>query len=485
MPIPAEAFFIDRASTVPLQVQLRRQIIAGVLEGRFRPGERMPSARHMAGVLAVARVTVTQAYAELVAADYLTSRDRAGHFVSDRIEPLPPAPAPAAGGGFDWDAVLDTRLSRAERKDRVPDWRRYRYPFVYGQADPALVDHAAWRDCARRALGRREFVALTGDLYDSDDPELVDYILRHILPRRGIRAEADQVLLTLGAQNGLWLAAEVMLGGRTSLAAFEDPGYPGLRTILAQTGARLSAVAVDEAGLDPEAIPQGTSAVFTTASHHSPTGVAMSPARRARLLERAGAEGFAVIEDDYEFEMSFAGAPSPALKAMDAGGAVIHVGSFSKSVFPGLRLGYLVADRRVIHEARALRALTLRHPPGMLQRTLAHFLALGHYDTQMNRMRRVYAERRAEMARALVANGLVAGTPSARGGSSFWLATPGGIAADRLAAELRGRDVLIEPGAPFFTDPSRGAGFYRLAYSSIPAERIAEGIARIAAAARR
>lgn len=476
MPIPAEAFVLDRETTVPLQTQLRRQIIAAILAGRFKAGDKLPSGRHLAQRLGVARVTVAHAYAELVATDYLISRDRSGHYIADQITPLPPPTHPSTTKPFDWSTVLDDRLLNARRTDHVTDWRHYQYPFVYGQADPDLVDHIAWRECATQALGRREFVPMTGDLYDHDDPELVDYIIRHILPRRGVTATAEQVLLTSGAQNGLWLAATLMLAkGQT--AVFEDPGYPGLRTILTQTQARMVQLSIDADGMNPDAIPADTRAVFTTASHHCPTGITLSPARRADLLERALANGFAIIEDDYEFESSFVGAASPALKAMDHAGAVIYVGSFSKTVFPGLRLGYLVADPTVIERARTLRTLTMRHPPGMLQRTLAHFLAQGHYDTQMNRMRRIYATRRAVMAQALVANGLL-DHPTARGGSSFWLPTHG-LASDRLAAELRGNGVLIESGRPFFVDPQQGAHHYRLAYSSISADRIPEGIARI------
>ncbi|RWR28927.1 PLP-dependent aminotransferase family protein [Sinirhodobacter populi] len=482
MPIPAEAFFLDRNTGIPLQAQLRRQIIAGVLEGRFRAGEKLPSSRHLATHLGVARVTVAQAFAELVATDYLTSRDRSGHFISDRIEPLPPTPDPsAAGPRFDWSTRIDGRFRATERTDRIAGWRGYRYPFVYGQADAALVDHTAWRDCAVRALGRREFIPLTSDLYGEDDPELIDYIARQILPRRGIRAGADRILLTLGAQNGLWLAAQVLLSpGRA--AAIEDPCYPGLRQILAPTGARVTAVPVDADGLDPDRLPPGLAAVFTTASHQSPTGTAMPEPRRRALLDRALRDGFAVIEDDYEFEMSFAGSPSPALKARDDAGAVIHVGSFSKTVFPGLRLGYIVADPQVIREARALRALVLRHPPGVLQRTLAYYLSLGHYDAQMARMRVAYARRRAAMTEAMTAHGLIPAAETDRGGSSFWMRLPEGVVSARLAADLRTQDVLIEPGEPFFAHPPDGAGFCRLAYSSIPVERIPEGIARIARA---
>ncbi|MFC3528412.1 PLP-dependent aminotransferase family protein [Paracoccus mangrovi] len=482
MPIPPDAFFLDRSDGLPLQVQLRRQIIAAVSAGRFRAGEKLPSTRALAGHLGVARVTVAQAFAELVSTDYLASRDRSGHFISDRIERRietePSAPAPER---FDWDSQLDHRFSRAQRSERNRNWRSYGYPFVYGQADPALVDHAAWRDCAMRTLGRREFAAVTGDLYDADDPELVDHIARLILPRRGIEAGADEILLTMGAQNALWLAVQLLLRPGAAFA-IENPSYTGQREILAASGARILPVPVDAQGLPPENVPAGIAAVFTTASHQCPTNSTMPRARRKALLARAQAQGFAVVEDDYEFEMSFAGAPSPALKAIDRAGAVIYIGSFSKSVFPGARLGYLVADPRFIAEARALRGMMLRHPPGHMQRTLAHFLSLGHYDAQANRMRRAYAWRRAVMLESISAHGLRLASPDATGGSSLWLATPPGVDASHLERVLKTRDVLIEPGARFFADPAEGRGFFRLAYSSISAERIPEGIRRIAQA---
>lgn len=484
MSIPLDAFFVDHAAGLPLQVQLRRQIIAAVAADRFRPGEKLPSTRALARHLGVARVTVAQAFAELVSTDYLSSRDRSGHYISQsierRLDAEPPVPAIAR---FDWGNRIEGRFVRAQRTDRDHDWRRFAYPFVYGQADPTLVDHAAWRDCAIRTLGRREFDTVTGDLYDADDPELVDHIARQILPRRGIAAGRDEILLTMGAQNALWLVAQVLLRPGAP-CAIEEPSYPGLREILSARRARVLPVPVDARGLPPDAIPPGVAAVFTTASHQCPTNSTMPLSRRRELLARAQMQGFAVVEDDYEFEMSFAGAPSPALKAIDRAGAVIYVGSFSKSVFPGVRLGYVVADPRVIAEMRALRGMMLRHPPGHMQRTLAHFLSLGHYDAQANRMRRAYARRREVMLAAIARGGLRLASREAAGGSSFWMATPDGVDSAELAVRLKAREVLIEPGAAFFHQPARGKGFFRLAYSSILAEHIPEGIRRISEALR-
>ncbi|MFH5775436.1 PLP-dependent aminotransferase family protein [Paracoccus sp. NGMCC 1.201697] len=480
MQIPPETFLIDRKSVLPLQVQLRRQIVLAVHERRLQPGERMPSSRALATHLGVGRITVTQAYGDLVATDYLSARGRSGYFVSDRVEDLADDPAPAPPlARFDWAARLDGRNLAARRKDRPTDWRSYPFPFLYGQTDDRLIDLAAWRECAVRALGRRDFGALSHDQYDGDDPELVDFIIRHLLPRRGIKARPEEVLLTMGAQNALWLICAILLG-RGETLAMEEPGYPGLHEILATLRANLVPVPIDQDGLPPEAVPEGVSVVFTSPSHQCPTNRTMPRARREALLGMAAARGFVVIEDDYEFEISFSGATSPALKAMDRSGAVIYIGSFSKSVFPGLRLGYIVADPAFVAEARALRGMMLRHPPGHVQRTMAYFLSLGHYDRQLKRMREAYAERRQVTAAALDRHGLDKGTPGGRGGSSFWLRVPTGLDSDVLARTLKPQGVLIEPGRPFFRGGEAGAAFYRLAYSSIAAQEIDEGIARIA-----
>ena len=457
-------------------------IAHGILSGRFGTGEKLPSSRKLAAHLGISRITVTLAYTELVASDYLTARGRSGYYVSDNA-PVPPIyqPQPMAAESVDWTRAIGQRYSGGRTLSKPKDWAKFRYAFIYGQTDPQLFDHANWRQCALQALGQRDFSALTADYYDRDDPQLIEFIQRNSLPRRGISANADQILITMGAQNALWLTAQVLLTQRRT-AAFEDPCYPALREILTQSRCHMAPVRVDHKGLPPDAIPPQADVIFTTPSHQCPTTTTMPMDRRQALIEQARALDALIVEDDYEFEMSFLEPPSPALKSMDVDGRVIYVGSFSKSLFPGLRLGYLVGSEPFIREARALRASVLRHPPGHIQRTAAYFLSMGHYDAQIRKMSGALHARRTAMQSAIETHGLEIAGIGAFGGSSFWMRAPAHMDARTLATRLQDDSVLIEPGNAFFSGEDTPRNYYRLGYSSIQPDRIAEGIARIAKA---
>ena len=481
MALPVETFFLSPNHQGTLQSQVQQMIAHGILSGRFSTEEKLPSTRKLAQHLGISRITVTLAYTELVASDYLTARGRSGYFVSLNA-PVPPSyqPQPVSNDAVDWSRAIGQRFSGGQVLQKPLDWAQFRYPFIYGQTDPQLFDHANWRQCALQALGQRDFVALTSDYYDQDDPKLIEFIQRNTLPRRGITANSDQILITLGAQNALWLAAQVLLTQRRT-AAFEDPCYPAMREILTQSRCHMAPVRVDRDGLPPDAIPPETDVIFTTPSHQCPTTATMPMARRQRLLDRARDLDALIVEDDYEFEMSFLEPPSPALKSIDTDGRVIHVGSFSKSLFPGLRLGYMVGSEAFIREARALRTSVLRHPPGHIQRTAAYFLSIGHYDAQIRKMAKALHSRRQEMQSAIADHGLEVAGQGAFGGSSYWMRAPEGVHAGVLAARLRDVGVLIEPGGAFFTIPDQTRRYYRLGYSSIAAERISDGIELIAA----
>ena len=480
MAVPVDTFFLLPNSQGTLQAQIQEMVAEAILSGRLRKGERLPSSRKLATHLGVSRITVTLAYTELLSNDYLTSQGRSGYFVSENA-PVPPVytPTPRGEDLVDWNRITGRRFTEGDTPEKPHDWARFRYPFIYGQTDPTLFDHANWRLCALRALGQKDFTALTTDYYDRDDPRLVEFIARNTLPRRGITAHPDEILITLGAQNALWLATQVLLTQRRT-ATIENPCYPALRDILTQSRCHVVPVDVDRDGLPPEAIPDQTDVIFTTPSHQCPTSATMPMARRHALLQKAREIDAVIVEDDYEFEMSFLDTPSPALKSLDSDGRVVHVGSFSKSLFPGLRLGYLVGSAPFIREARALRASVLRHPPGHIQRTTAYFLSLGHYDALIRRIRNVLRNRRAVMQEAIEANGLTIAGKGVHGGSSFWMQAPEGVDTTQLAKALREKDVLIEPGHSFFRSDRPETRYYRLAYSSIPSERIPEGVTQIA-----
>lgn len=479
MAIPIDTFFLDPTTQGTLQARIQQMIAQGILSGRFKRGEKLPSTRKLANHLGVSRITVSLAYTELLASDYVEARDRSGFYVSENSPDSPTfSTQNPPQETVDWSKAIGQKFSGGPSLKKPRNWAQFRYPFIYGQTDPGLFDHANWRLCALRALGAKDFSALTADYFDRDDPMLVEFIARHSLPRRGIIARPDQILVTLGAQNALWLATQVLLTQRRT-ATIENPCYPALREILAQSRCHVHAVDLDEFGMQPELIPPETSVIYATPSHQCPTTLTMPLHRRQALLQRAAELDAIVVEDDYEFEIKETGSTSPALKSLDQEGRVIYVGSFSKSLFPGLRLGYLVGSEAFIKEARALRASVLRHPPGHIQRTAAYFLSLGHYDALIKRMTRHFNDRRAEILAAITEFGLTIHGSPPQGGSSIWMRAPEHIDTNDLASRLIEHSVLIEPGQDFFYGSDAPRNFYRLAFSSIPPHLIRGGIQQI------
>lgn len=484
--IAADSIFLEHGEGMTLQARLISAIVGHILGQRSPAGTRLPSSRDLARSLRVSRMTVTLVYNELVARGYLESRPRSGYVVAAtvparRVQSKSPPPATGSADGLDWSAWLNHQGARLRVITKPQDWRHYPFPFIYGQPDPSLFDHNAWRDCARRALGARDFSDLAADMMTRDDPMLLDYICSNTLARRGIEATPDNVLITVGAQNALYLTLDLISTGQR-LAALEEPGYPDFAETLRVFGAPTQFIPVDEHGLDPARIASEARVVIVTPSHHIPTGATMPMDRRQQLLARASAQDFLVIEDDYDFEMSFLARPMPALKSLDREGRVIYLGSFSKSLFPGLRLGYLVAPEPMIAAARRKRAMMLRHPPAHLQRIAAYFMALGYYDTHIVRLREAMGARRAALIAALSGTPFTIGMASRWGGGSLWVAAPDGVDSGALALRARDHGVLIESGAVFFESPPPACPHFRMGYGSIGVDRIPEGVGRLASA---
>ncbi|QBY02608.1 PLP-dependent aminotransferase family protein [Rhodophyticola sp. CCM32] len=480
--------FLSEDPSVGLQTRLKETITRAIWDGRFSPGDRLPATRALARHLGISRITVSLAYDSLVASGYVVPHARSGFFVADdapnRRDTVGSATA-VPDDQLDWSARLGPPPAALGSQAKTADWRRFQYPFIFGEPDLRHFPVDDWRDCARQALGKRYFERVADDAADRDDPMLLEQIIKRSISGRGVAAHVEEVLVTTGAQNALWLAARVLLApDRAGAIVMEEPGYPELRNLLKALGAPVLPVPVDREGLIVDRIPPGTRVVFVTPSHQAPTGATMSMARREALLARAEAEDFIVVEDDYDYEMSYQSPGLPALKSLDQRGRVIYIGSFSKSVFPGLRLGYMTAPEPFVQHARALRTMMVRHPPGLTQRTAAYFLSAGHYNAHARRMRARMGRRHSVLRTALEAEGLHPAIRAAFGGASLWLKGPEGLDADQLAVDLRDRNMLIEPGSAFYAAQDPPKNYIRIGFSTIPTARIPEGITILAAAIR-
>jgi GntR family transcriptional regulator / MocR family aminotransferase len=482
-----DSFFqLNRTGRINLQTEIRQVLVSAILSGHLPADERIPSSRKMAQNMGVSRNTVVLAYQGLLDDGYLVARERSGYYVNGKILEGRITPAPLKKKSetdnaptIDWSKRFRVRPSEQENISKPKDWREFPYAFISGQVDPKLFPIAEWRDCSRQVLGKRWLDVSTADAHGSDDEMLIEQIRTHILPRRGILADREEILVTMGAQNALYLLASLLVTPKTTVG-FEEPGYPDARNIFRLKTDRIEYLDVDEHGLSISPAFKNCDLIFTTPSYQAPTTVTMPPERRRELLEAADRFDCLIIEDDYEFEAKFTTRPSPALKSQDKNGRVIYVGSLSKTLFPGLRLGFLVGPRKFIHEARLLRRLMIRHPPNNNQRTTALFLSLGHHDALVHRLHRTYHARGAEMTRALSRFLPHTSIISGFGGSSFWLQGPQNLDADELVGRAQKKGILIESGTIWYGRQPAPKNYIRLGISSIEIDNISPGIELLA-----
>lgn len=478
-----QLFRVSSAEGLGLQEQIRQMLVAAILEGRLPPGVPLPSSRRLADELDVARNTVVLAYEQLVDKGYLVSRVRNGHYVNPDIlgfKPEPPAqPAAQAAPSPLWARRFRLRPSAQRNIVKRPDWQRFSYPFLYGQFDASLFPTHEWRECCMKELSAMEIRDWAPDQIMRDDPGLIREIQSKVLPRRGVWATEDEILITVGAQHALFLLADALLGPQTVIG-IEDPGYPDARNIFAIRTPLIRPFGLDASGIVLGDGLQRCDYLYVTPSYQCPTTVTMGLERRRELLRLAERWDFVVIEDDYESESSFAGNPTPALKSLDRNDRVIYVGSLSKAFAPGLRLGYIVAPRELVREVRALRRLMLRHPSAFIQRSFARFLALGHFDALQRRLALSHRERAQLLEAALARHLRGAGHVPIQGGASCWVKGPDWLDARALAHAAADRSILIEPGDVFFISEAPPLNYFRLGFSSMPKARIEAGIAQLA-----
>ncbi|WP_437939587.1 PLP-dependent aminotransferase family protein [Sorangium sp. So ce341] len=452
-----------------LQAQLYDRLRQAILSGALASGARVPSARAMALEAGVSRGTVDAAYARLSVEGFLVARGAAGTFVTTPL-PIAAAFAPAAP---------------PEPPRKEPRARAELRPFQIGVPAVDAFPVATWS----RLLGRHARRARAGDLAGSDpcgDRALREAIAAHLAVSRGVVARADQVMITGGYHGALGLLARALARPGDG-AWFEEPGYHRARAALELAGLRLAAVPVDAEGLDVArgaALAPRARFAFVTPSHQMPLGMALSLPRRLALLAWARGADAWIIEDDYDGEFQRASAPLPALKSLDDQGRVIYAGTFSKSMFPALRLGFLVVPDGA-RDALA-RVASLLHPAPLLavQRAAADFLGEGHFARHVRRMRALYSERHGALARALEEL------------SAPQLQVEEGTGGLHLIARLTGaRDgEVVERASQLGLAPGALSSFYRsdpdegrldgllLGFAALPASRAQKAVHRLAQA---
>ncbi|MFC6671029.1 PLP-dependent aminotransferase family protein [Marinobacterium aestuariivivens] len=479
-----QLFHLSPDKPTSLQQQLREQIAAGILNGNIPVDTPLPSSRKLAKLLNIARNTVVLAYEHLLDDGYLIARERSGYYVnpdilSGKVKVREMPDEAMEGTPPDWQKLLKKHPAEQQNIGKPRDWQKYPYPFIYGQFDPSLFPTNNWRECCRDAVTVPAIRDWASDHFDDDDPVLVEQIRTRLLPRRGVWAAADEILVTVGAQQALDILARLLLD-KDSTLGIEDPGYVDIRNIAALNPSGLKPLPVDQDGLIVDEGLNDCDCLYTTPSHQCPTTATMPIERRYELLRRANEQDFVIIEDDYESETNFKSNPIPALKSLDKSGRVIYIGSLSKTLAPGLRLGYLVGDAAFIREARALRRLMVRHPPANNQRSVALFLERGYHDALIMNIMRVYQERWQEMGAALAEYLPDSSRKPSFGGSCYWVEGPAGLDARLLRKEAADRGILIEPGDIHFFGDNPPLNFFRLGYSSIATERIRPGIKALA-----
>ena len=436
----AVPFILDRSRSDPLHRQIYEQWRRGILAGRFQPRQRVPSTRAFAAAYGVSRTTVSAAYEQLIAEGYFEAATGSGTFVCSELPESTtrprgvlrqPQPRPSRTSSFarrlDTDPIVSPAVSgRLDLSRLGPDLERF--PFVL------------WRRLLTRHLRRMSPARLGHFVAPGGTETLRREIAAYVARARAVRCTPEQVIVVSGSQQGLDLCARLLLDPGDEVLV-EEPGYGGIRYLLDAHGAVTIPMPVSPDGASVRGVSRTPRLIYVTPSHQFPTGVSMSLARRLELLEFARRHRVLILEDDYDSEYRYSGAPLPAMQSLAGDVPVVYLGTFSNVMFPGLRIGYLVLPDDLVAPFTRAKWLTDRHTPVLEQAALADFLADGHLDRHVRRMRRIYKARRDvlvdELARAFGGDMRIAGDAAGMHLTARFRGRPLAARAERHGVHLR------------------------------------------------
>ncbi len=406
---PLDTLILDETAAEPLYHQLERQLRSAIGEARLRPGDRLPSTRQLAKDLGIARNTAKNAYNQLTIEGYLVTTAGSGtrvakdlpeqllHVPQGRAKPKPiPVAFPLSAAAR--SMVTIKPLIRAE--SNCPS-----RPFRPHTPATDTFPRALWSQMTIRRSRR-----MSRDLLERVDPRgyrpLREAVAAYLTSARGVDCDAEQVIITAGTQQAIDLIAKLLLEPGDTVC-MEDPGYLPARILFEAAGAEIAAIPVDDEGMDVTQLAGKAASAklaYVTPSSQFPLGMTMSLPRRLALIEWANESGTVIVEDDYNGEFRYSGRPLPALYGLSPPGRVLYTGSFSKVLFPALRIGYVVVPPEVVDHFTAARWIADRHSPPLEQAALADFIEEGHFARHLRRMRTLYAERQADLVQAASAD---------------------------------------------------------------------------------
>ena len=460
---------------------LYSELRTAILDGRLRPGARLPATRDLASAYRLSRATIVTAFDQLKSEGYVDGRTGSGTYVS---QVLP-------------EQLLDVRGPRTEkrlphRRVSLSSYARRLQPFrgttprpmrAFRANQPALdlFPTTLWAQVAARRLRRVSTNLLAGGEALGYRP-LREAVADYLNSSRGVMCTADQVLILSGAQEALDRTARILLNPGEPVW-MEEPGYPGAAVVFRALGARICPVPVDAEGLDLDRGRKkwkSARLAYVTPAHQFPLGVTMSLRRRLALLEWARRSGTLIFEDDYDSEYRYSGRPIPAMQGLDRSGVVIFAGSFSAVLFPALRLGYLVVPAEMVDVFAAAESVSTHNPPLLEQAILCDFITEGHFARHIRRMRELYAERLGvllECAREKLAGLLEISTVEAGLQTVGWLKR--GVRAERVAELATQRDVEVVPLSRYASGRSRREGVI-LGFAAVDPRELRRGVEELA-----